>query len=89
MTVRLAHVKWKKARNMTIEIHRTGNEVWIYSFGTNNRSYAHLIDTNDGLVFNGDTELLKMYNGTRRGLIDDDKLDALYKSISGGVKPKD
>ena len=74
---------------MAIEIHRDGNEVWIYSFSPTGRSYAHIHDTANGLIVNGDMELVKMYNGTRRGLIDDDRLTALYRSLEGGAKPKD
>jgi len=74
---------------MVVSINRNGNEVWIYQDGGGVRSYAHILDTANGLVVNGDLDLLKLYNGTRRGLIDDDRLTALYKSLEGGAKPKD
>lgn len=40
-------------------------------------------DTADGLQIQGDPELLKLFGGTRRGLVDFDRMDALYRSVSG------
>jgi hypothetical protein len=82
-------MKWKKARRM-ISVNRIGNVVYITKYtGAGGVETGCLADTKDGVAYCGDLELLKLYNGTRRGLIDDDKLSALYKSIEGGAKPKD
>lgn len=69
---------------MVIEVRKFGNEVWINDFGTH--TCGHLVDTATGVMYAGDIELLKLYNGSRRGLVDDDKLGALYRSVEGGAK---
>ena len=69
-----------------ISVNKIGNTVYITRYSTDGTEHACLIDTPSGLTYHGNEDLLKMYNGTRRGLIDDDKLSALYKSIEGGVK---
>jgi hypothetical protein len=69
----------------TISVRRYGNHVWIYrSGGQEGSSYAHLNDTPEGLIVNGDPTLLQLFGGTRRGLVDFDNLDGLYKGIGMG-----